>query len=221
MNFPWSQSNSSDDVWWKDDSPFKGKEVVITEKMDGECTTVYPDGHVHARSVDTDRHPSRTWVKQLAARFAYEIPQGWRVCGENVYAYHSIFYTELPSYLLVYGMYDENNMCIAWNDVEEFCQILGLSTVPVLYKGVWDAKIVRDLWTGKGTYPTFETTALQPKFPDDFTPCEAEGYVVRLADAFHYDQFRQCCAKFVRADHVKTDQHWMDRPPIPNLLKAG
>lgn len=37
MNLPWSQSNSSDDVWWENCEPFQNKEVVITQKLDGEC----------------------------------------------------------------------------------------------------------------------------------------------------------------------------------------
>lgn len=220
MNFPWSESNSSDDVWWKDARFLEGQEVVMTEKMDGECTTIYPDGHVHARSVDTDRHPSRSWVKQLAAKVCYEMPVGWRLCGENLYAYHSIFYTDLPSYFLVFGIYDGDNRCLPWSEVEEICALLDLHTVPVIYKGPWDEVKVRSLWAGKGAYPTFESSVLNPKFPEDFRPCEAEGYVVRLAGGFPYERFATSCAKYVRANHVKTDQHWMERPVVPNLLKA-
>jgi hypothetical protein len=219
MNFPWSGSNSSDDVWWKDATRFKGKRVIMTEKMDGECTTIYPDSHVHARSVDTDRHPSRTWVKQIAASFAYELPETMRMCGENVYAYHSIFYTELPSYFLAFGIYD-GDTCISWDEMKEFCEILGVHTVPVLYDGIWDEDLIRGLWAGKGAFPTFETAVSSPKFPDDFSPCEAEGYVVRLAEAFHYEQFAECVAKYVRKDHVKTSEHWLSKPVFPNLLAA-
>lgn len=223
MNFAWSESNSSDDVWWKDSTRLAGKQVVVTEKMDGECTSIYPDGHIHARSIDTQHHPSRSWVKQLAGQIAHEIPQGWRICGENVYAYHSIFYTELPSYFLVYGVYD-GDRCLSWADTEEICSLLGLHTVPVIYKGLWDEKTVRELWTGTGAYPTYEGKdgfgLLRPKFPDDFSPCVAEGYVVRIADHFQYADFAKSVAKYVRANHVKTDSHWMERAPIPNLLKA-
>ena len=83
-NLPWSQSNSSDDVWWSDTSLFDGQEVVVTEKMDGECTTIYADGYVHARSVDSKHHPSRSWIKALAANLHPMIPSDWRVCGENI-----------------------------------------------------------------------------------------------------------------------------------------
>lgn len=221
FNLPWSGSESSDDVWWKDCSVLNGCEVVVTEKVDGEATTIYPDGHVHARSVDTDRHPSRSWVKQLAGRMAYELPPGHRLCGENLYAYHSVFYTDLPSYFLAFGIYDADNNCLSWADTELFCELLKVETVPVIYKGVWDERLVRDLWTGKGAFPTFEASVLDPKFPDDFKPCVAEGYVVRLADAFPYADFSRCVAKYVRENHVRTTEHWMERRPVPNLLRPS
>jgi hypothetical protein len=38
-----------------DYSTFDGREVVVTEKLDGENTTIYADGHSHARSVSSCR----------------------------------------------------------------------------------------------------------------------------------------------------------------------
>ena len=43
-------NTSSDDVILGDYSGFKGEEVVVTEKMDGENTTIYRDG-MHAREL--------------------------------------------------------------------------------------------------------------------------------------------------------------------------
>jgi hypothetical protein len=220
MNLPWSGSESSDDVWWKDCAPFEGKEVVVTEKMDGECTTFYTDGTVHARSLETTHHPSRSWVKALVAGVSYRLPGGWRVCGENMFAWHSIFYTELPGYLLGFGIYDNQNMCISWDDVVYMCEDLGIPTVPVLYRGVWDEEKIREVWTGRGTFPTFASKVEDaPEYPKDFEPCEAEGYVVRLARAFHYEEFRDSCAKYVRPHHVTTSEFWMQRPVLPNKLR--
>ena len=221
MNFAWSDTDSDDDVFWQDTSFFDGREVVVTEKMDGENTTIYHGGNCHARSTDSRHHPSRSWIKALAGQIGYAIPEGWRVCGENMFAFHSIFYTELPSYFLVFGIYDENNMCLSWDDTEELCEMLDLHTVPILYRGVWDTEKVRGLWTGKGTFPTFGTQIPNPTFPDDFVESDAEGYVARVVDSFHYDAFRQHCAKYVRANHVQTSQHWMDGPVIQNLLKVA
>ena len=211
-NFPWSQSNSSDDCWWKDCRNFDGREVVVTEKLDGECTTVYPDGWVHARSLDTSHHPSRSWMKRHAAEWAHQIPAQYRVCGENLYAWHSIFYTNLPTYFLVFGIYDEENRCLSWSSVEEFCSLLGLFTVPVIYKGMWDETHVRGLWNGVGAFPTFAS-------PDQTEKCKAEGYVVREEGSFPYEEFALHCAKYVREHHVQTDSHWMEKAVVPNLMR--
>lgn len=219
----WSESNTSDDVWLKDTSMFEGKEVIVTEKLDGENTTIYPDGYVHARSLDTDYHPSRSWVKKFAATFAHQIPSGLRICGENLYAFHSILYTHLPTYFFVFGIYDSDNNCLSWDETEEICVCLGLHTVPVLYRGIWDENKIKHGWTGKGTYPTYGSDVVllmgdQREFPKDFFACDAEGYVVRLKDKFQYDEFSQTTAKFVRKNHVQSDQHWLKRKVFPNIL---
>jgi len=216
MNFPWSDSNSSDDVWWKNVSAFEGKEIVMTEKLDGECTTIYPDGHVHARSLDSNHHPSRSWIKALAAQICRDIPEGYRICGENLYAYHSIFYTELPSYFFVYGIYN-GNICISWDETTELCELLELETVPVIYKGIWNEKVPA-LWKEKGKFPTFSSDVEYPTFPEDFKECSAEGYVIRLAEEFPYSDFGKVCAKYVRPNHVQTDQNWMSRQVISNQI---
>lgn len=212
MNMPHSGSNSSDDVWWKNTFAFDGQEVVITEKLDGEGTTIYPDGHVHARSIDTTHHPSRSWIKALASGIAYQMPFASRICGENLFAWHSIFYIDLPSYFFVFGVYDRDGYCCSWDDVVDLCEELGLQTAPVLYRGLWDEEKIKELWTGVGEFPTFSD-------PDQKTPCDAEGYVVRLANEFPYEDFAECCAKYVRPHHVTTDSSWMTREITPNLLK--
>ncbi|WP_181004126.1 hypothetical protein [Bacillus thuringiensis] len=45
-----------------------------------------------------------------------------------------------------------------------------------------------------------------------------EGYVLRLTDAFHYNDFSKSVGKFVRKDHVQTNQHWMTQAVIQNKL---
>ncbi len=49
---------------------------------------------------------------------------------------------------------------------------------------------------------------------------DREGYVVRLAGGFHYRAFRRSVAKYVRKDHVQTDDHWKAREVVPNRLCA-
>ena len=52
-HFPWSPGATDDDKILQDLSVFDKQPVVITEKMDGENTTIYADGYIHARSLDS------------------------------------------------------------------------------------------------------------------------------------------------------------------------
>lgn len=197
-HLPWSPGVSDDDLVL-DAAQFTGK-VVVTEKLDGENTTMYRD-KIHARSLDSRHHLSRSWTKQLHAGLRFDIPEGWRICGENLFALHSIAYTQLSSYFLVFSIWDENNFCLNWQQTKEFCELLNLQTVPELYVGKWDQKIIALLFTGESKMGG-----------------EQEGYVVRTLAGFPYSEFQQHIAKFVRTNHVQTDQNWMSRPVVPNEL---
>ena len=200
FHLPWSPGVSSDDRVMESLSGFENEEVVITAKMDGEQTSFYRDGF-HARSLDTPSHPSRDWLWKLHREVGYEIPEGWRVCGENLYAKHSIFYRHLPAYFLAFGIWNEKNVCLSWDETVEWAGLLGLSTVPVLERGPWNETAVRaiDIQTYNGD------------------PCE--GYVVRVARAFHSKEFRNVAGKYVRKDHVHTHGHWMREAVVPNALR--
>lgn len=91
FHFPWSKTVASDDKVLSDISCFIGSEVVVTEKMDGENTSMY-QCVIHARSIDSINHLSRDWVKNFWNEIRYNIPVGWRICGENLYAKYSISY---------------------------------------------------------------------------------------------------------------------------------
>lgn len=143
-HLPWSQGVSSDDLVLDDFSAFVDQEVVVTEKLDGENTTLYTD-HIHARSIDSKHHPSHNWVKQLHGQMAYHIPSGWRFCGENVYARHSITYHNLQSYFYLFSIWNEHNVCLSWKDTQEWAELLNIPTPPVLYQGVWSEDTIRHL----------------------------------------------------------------------------
>jgi hypothetical protein len=200
-HLPWSHGRTKDDRTLEDASHFEEQEVVVTVKMDGEQTTMYA-GYIHARSVDFKGHPSRSRVRALHGRVGYNIPKGWRVCGENLYAKHSIHYKHLPEYFLAFSVWNERNICLSWDETLEWTELLELTPVPVLYRGVWDEELVRGLYR------------------EEYDGDPMEGYVVRLADQFHYRDFPWAMAKFVRADHVRTHGGWMRHAVTPNLLEA-
>jgi len=195
-HLPWSPGTTNDDKISDDLLCFVGKEIVITEKLDGENTTMMND-RIYARSLDSVDHPSRHWVKGLWGSFKYDIPDGWKICGENLYATHSIHYTNLPSYFLVFSIWDENDICLSWNDTVTFCDYLRLITVPVLWRGIFDEEFVE----------SFKIDTINQ-----------EGFVIRLASDFPFEEFNQSVVKWVRLGHVVTDDHWMYKKIIPNEL---
>lgn len=188
---------------------FEGKEVVMTLKMDGENTSIYKD-RIHARSLDSKHHVSRWWVRRLQAQIGQEIPEGWRVCGENLYAKHTIQYQRLPSYFLGFSVWDDNNICLDWDETLEWFSLLGITSVPVVYEGVWNEK------------------AIKLAFPEEHDGNMCEGFVVRLREAFNYAQFRASIAKYVdakfRRDMEKDGENfrpWYLREVVPNTLKES
>lgn len=199
-HLPWSPSTSSDDRIMPSLSGFYGEEVVVSLKMDGENTSVYRDGF-HARSIDTPAHPSRDWLWGLHRRIGHDIPQGWRVCGENLFARHSIHYLNLPAHFLVFGIWNEKNECLSWDETVTWCRLLDLEHVPVILRGSWNEDTIRKL----------NPMAFQGD------PCE--GYVVRVARSFAYKEFKDVVGKFVRRGHIQTTGHWAREAVVPNLVK--
>jgi hypothetical protein len=192
FHVPWSPNLQNDDRKHPDMSVFAGKNVVVTIKMDGENTTWYKDV-IHARSIDSQNanHTSRDFVKNMWAQRKYLITDGRRICGENLYAEHSIKYADLDSYFYVFSIWHDD-ICLSWDDTKKICEELDLTTVPVIYEGIYDVDKIKTIFQNY-----------------DFN----EGYVIRIADTFAHDfdseTFLNPIAKFVRENHVQTDKHWL------------
>ncbi|MFF7389801.1 RNA ligase family protein [Streptomyces scabiei] len=197
-HLPWSPGATADDLRVTDLSGLRGREVVVTEKLDGENTTLYADG-LHARSLDSAHHPSRTWVKALQARIGHAVPAGWRVCGENMFARHSLAYDDLDSFFYGFSVWDAGGHCLGWDRTVDLLRGLGVPVPRVLWRGVFDEKALRALRLDLG---------------------RQEGYVVRVVDGFAADEFGTRVAKWVRAGHVRTDTHWMHAAVVENRLGA-
>ncbi|WP_078988683.1 RNA ligase family protein [Streptomyces sp. WM6372] len=194
-HLPWSPGAAADDVRAAGLAGLAGREVVVTEKLDGENTTLYADG-LHARSLDSGHHPSRAWVKGLQSRIGAGIPVGWRVCGENLYARHSLPYEDLDGWFYGFSVWDGEH-CLDWDRTVSFLHGLGVPTPRVLWRGVFDERALRKL--------RLDTT-------------RQEGYVVRTVAGFARADFGRCVAKWVRGGHVQTDTHWMYAQVVPNGL---
>jgi hypothetical protein len=197
-HLPWSPGVNDDDRVLTSLDAFVGRRVIVTEKLDGENTTLYRD-HIHARSIDSRGGEDRAWVKQFWSTIAHDLPEGWRICGENLWAEHSIHYDNLKSYFYGFSIWNERNECLSWDDTLDWFSIFGIAHVPVMHDGPWDERAIRN-WE---------------QLPWD----KHEGYVVRVADSFTYAQFKNSIAKYVRKGHVQTSKHWRaGRAFTPNEL---
>lgn len=195
FHLPTSKGFTSDDKILKSVEHLIGKRVVVTEKRDGENTTMGRE-YVHARSLDSKHHISRDWVKALWSTIRYDLDSSIRVCGENLFAKHSIHYTDLTTYFEVFSIWS-GTTCEDWDTTEEFTETLGLKTVPVIFRGVYEGQ----------------------KFEDNLDLTKQEGYVIRLEDSFEYEDFGVSVAKWVRKGHVvDDDDHWMYKEVVPNKI---
>lgn len=192
----WSPEDHRDDSFHDDMSFFEGKEVVITEKMDGENFTCYSDGRWHARSLETPYHPTRTYASKFASEVSHKLPEGWRICGENLYGTHSIKYDNLRSYVQVFSIWNAENEALSWDETQAWCELLDVKHVPVLWRGRYSEEMIKR---------EFFHEALC-----DLQGREVEGYVMRTVEGFFFADFALHNAKFVRPDHVQTDEHWLE-----------
>lgn len=186
FHLPFSPSKTSDDKTLSSTEHFSNKNVSVSLKMDGENTTLYPN-YLHARSINEPKHPSQDWIKSFHSQIKYSIPENFRICGENLFAKHSIEYTKLPSFFMAFSVWHKEN-CLSVEDTKKFLKNLNIEMTPVIYEGIWDEKKI--------------LKAFQP-YKDTH-----EGFVVRLSDSFLYSDFKSSVAKYVRENHVQTDVHW-------------
>lgn len=172
-------------------------DLLVTEKMDGENSTIHQGGS-HARSPHSRYHPSRDWLKAFAAGISPQLDDGERIIGENLYARHAISYAELPSYFLGFGWIVGDEVQ-SWDATLARFEELGVAPVPTLYRGPYKPGLFEDL-----------AAALDR--------AKQEGFVVRVAGAFPELEMPVRMGKYVRAGHVQDEEHWMKAELIPNHL---
>lgn len=199
-HLPWSPGTTNDDRKlsgnWFDF--YKGKQIVFTEKLDGSNTSMSAFGVCERSTGQETRSP---WSRNL-----WE-PTGlfWQIChsiaynetlyGENLYGEHSIHYDNLPAYWHMFAVRDDKEW-YGWYSVKTFAKLLGVYHVPELYTCIAESEeqiknIIDNLMKEPSTYGK-----------------EKEGIVMRITDSFPIDDFSKYVCKWVRPNHVQTDEHW-------------
>lgn len=194
-HLPHSPGATSDDKWIsKSGLAFlkdSNNHITVTEKLDGSNYTMTRN-HSFGRSIDANSNHWDTYVKQLWSIIRNEIPEGWRITGENMYARKSVAYDDLPGVFIVFGIWDENDTLLSWEDMKVYAEMLNLPTVPVIYSGT-DYEEAIKAWENSHT--------------DE----ESEGYVIRSSHEIKLSEFSEKVAKWVRHNHVRTADDWRRR----------
>jgi hypothetical protein len=202
-HFPFSLGKSSDDkVIFNWGEALREKSLIYTEKLDGGNTQICQEG-VFARSVSTPtNHPSFDHLKAKWASVKYDLKDLY-IFGENMFAVHSLEYSNLDSYFYIFGVKEriwENafqSKChykwYSWQDVCEIAEWLGYPTVPRL-----EPNPEKSIQQNIEEFMNMDSVLGGPK----------EGIVVRNTNSFYDEDFSKNVIKYVRANHVQTDQHW-------------
>ena len=192
-HLPTSMSATSDDKWIAADALAylqSGIELCVTEKMDGSNYNIVRD-RAYARSIDGTNHAWDTPAKTLWSNIRWDLPENIRLSGESMYGRRSVGYENLPGPFILFAVWEDDTL-LSWDDMLEWAELFNIPTVPLLYRGTDFTKAVT-AWS--------ETK-------DDTT---SEGFVVRDAGSFQYDEYASHAAKWVRANHVRTEASWRHR----------
>ena len=190
---PWSDTIGEGDLWLASLEPLSRDKVVVTEKMDGENVSLYRD-FLHTRSVQRIAHPSREWLNHFWEGVREKIPDDWRICGEYLYASHTVSYDSLSSYFLAFSVWNERNICLSWDDTLAFLAELGIEPVPVLYAGPLEQDAIHQAWREKQG--------------------QSEGYIVRSVGEIPYRRFRHLVGKYIRESYVQSE-------PVKDNMRTG
>lgn len=198
-HWPWSQTVHRDDSYHHDPDFFVRREVVVTEKLDGGNTALW-NGEVYARSTLQPSHAG--WMAMVRKHHAWKtVGQVDDVdYGEDLYGIHSIEYAPMREDQ-TYRLFASRSLIRPdwfrdWASVQRRADELGVPTVPVRYTGQFQSVTEITEW--------FETNIRLPSALGG--PCE--GFVIRDAGGFPASEFASRVSKYVRANHVQTDQHW-------------
>lgn len=202
-HWPWSQTVHRDDSYHQTPERFVGVDVVITEKLDGGNTCLW-NGEVYARS--TTQPAAHAWMGMVRKYHAWKtigLREDLVFYGEDLFGVHSIEYEpirEEETFRLFSTRYVSTNgqgsWFSDWELVESHAQEIGVKTVPLLFQGRFRSTSDITDW--------FETHIQQPSQLGG----ECEGFVMRVEKSFDQEEFAHNVCKYVRADHIQTDEHW-------------
>tara|TARA_B100000795_G_scaffold214930_1_gene168739 strand:- start:449 stop:871 length:423 start_codon:yes stop_codon:yes gene_type:complete len=113
-----------------------GREVVVTEKLDGGNCCLWRGG-VYARTHSHEAtHPWFASIKALYPSFAASVDDDLMLFGENMSAVHSVEYDGLGAHFYLFGVRRvSSGEWLAWDEVAALAHALELPHAPVWWRG--------------------------------------------------------------------------------------
>jgi len=178
-HLPWSNGIEDDDKVVNDLNIWKGREIIVTEKLDGEHLTVkdndlYLQYRILAPGFDDD-------LIKYVSTIQKRIPAECTLQGEYLLVPHSIEYKGLNSKLMFYFAQYKDSF-LDWDLTDELFRLIKVRSIPILYRGKFDMYFLEKL---------SEQCDMNP---------QTEGFVIRNAESFKRADFALNVAKYVRKD---------------------
>ena len=193
-HWPWSETVHKDDSVLVNPGQFVGQEVIITEKIDGSNTCIH-NGEVYARSTTLPSHNG--WHSMVRKHHGWKtVDKDIYIFGEDIYGVHSIEYNPVKEdeTFMVFAIIN-NGIFLSWDNVCSVAAEYDMKTVPVIFHGKFD------------NVETITAFFKQNMGESNIGP-EKEGFVMRMANSFEMGDFNRFVCKYVRPNHVQTDEHW-------------
>lgn len=207
-HLPWSPGKTRDDRTIESLECLTNTSILVTEKLDGSNVCMTQDA-VYSRGGDAN-HPSFNWLKAWHATHRYAIPRFSFAYAEYCYAVHSISYDTLPHYLHLFAVLDaEDSTWLSWKEVTKLAAALNIPTVPT----------ISSLFAHNEKELEETTREIMDSGTSVYGPTR-EGLVLRDSSQIKQEEFGVKVAKWVRKDHVQTDEHWMHKPIVQQHLEV-
>ena len=199
--------------------------LIVEEKIDGTNVGIHFTsagqmvlqcrGHLITQGMHPQYDLFKQWTAVKRGVVEARLEDRYILCGEWVYARHSVHYRQLPHYFFEFDIYDKEEE--AFLSLEKRLSLIegaGIETVPVLHQGVIGKKAREELIGPSLFDSVFEnpvTRRTDNLMEGLYLRTEAAGAVAGRA-------------KFVRpefVEKVKQSTHWQHQAMVPNLLKGG
>lgn len=225
-------------------SKIKNKHLVVEEKMDGaNCAiSISQDGRLLLQSRGhyltggpREKHfdKFKTWANTHINELRRVLTPRYIMYGEWLYAKHTIFYTDLPSYFMEFDVFDRrDNVFLDTKRRSELLKELPfISSVKVLKEGMFQNIEELTNLIGKSYFISDNKNEILKNKSEsqnlNFEIIERETDSSNLMEGLYIKVEENGIVKgrfkYVRHDFltsvVESNSHWLDRPIIPNKLE--